>query len=127
VKATMSARTLDPLAGERLCYLETIGRTSGRRHEIEIWFAVDGGMLYLLAGGGERADWVKNVRRNPNVRVRIRDTWLSGSARVITGEAQDPHAREVVQAKYANSGEGDLSEWARNSTPVAVEGLGVGD
>ncbi len=44
----------DPaLAGEQYCYLTTTGRVTGRPHTIEIWFALDGGTLYMLAGGRE--------------------------------------------------------------------------
>ena len=43
---------LSELAGQDYCYLTTIGRVSGRPHEIEIWFGVKASSLYLLAGGG---------------------------------------------------------------------------
>ena len=114
------------LAREDVGYLETTGRTSGKRHEIEIWFAVQDGTIYLLSGGGDRADWVKNIRKNPAVRVRIRDQWLAGSGRVITGEAENPLARRLLKKKYESPSE-DLGEWARRSTPVAIEGLGARD
>lgn len=45
------------------CYVTTTGRTSGNPHTIEIWFAQHGGRVYLLSGGGEGSDWVKNLRR----------------------------------------------------------------
>src|SRR6185312_13518616 len=32
------------------CYITTTGRRSGKPHTIEIWFALDGRTLYLLAG-----------------------------------------------------------------------------
>jgi hypothetical protein len=50
------------LVGEEYCYLTTTGRISGRPHEIEIWFGINENSLYLLSGGGERSDWVKNIR-----------------------------------------------------------------
>jgi hypothetical protein len=34
-----------------VCYITTNGRTTGRPHEIEIWFAIRKGTLYLLSGG----------------------------------------------------------------------------
>lgn len=115
--------TLTALASAKLCYLETIGRVSGARHEIEIWFAEHDGSLYFLSGGGDRADWVKNIRRHPAVRVRIGATWLEGEGRVISGEADDPLARRLLKEKYAGTGE-DLEEWARVSTPVVVRMTG---
>jgi hypothetical protein len=54
-------RLLLSLSGEDYCYLTTKGRVSGRPHEIEIWFGVHGNTLYLLSGGGEESDWVKNL------------------------------------------------------------------
>lgn len=52
-------------------YVTTIGRKSGRPHEIEIWFVHHEGAYYLVSEGGEAADWVKNIRANPNVTLRV--------------------------------------------------------
>src|SRR6266511_1135702 len=65
------------------CYLTTRGRRTGRPHQIEIWFALDGHTLYLLSGGGERSDWVRNLRADPAVAVRLRDTTYDADARVV--------------------------------------------
>src|SRR4029453_632468 len=53
------------------CYLTAAGRVSGRPHTIEIWFAMRGRTLYLLSGGGDRSDWVRNLLRRPEVTVRL--------------------------------------------------------
>jgi hypothetical protein len=59
--------TLDSaLAREDFCYLTTTGRVTGRPHTIEIWFALDGATLYMLSGGREHSDWVKNLKRTPD-------------------------------------------------------------
>lgn len=39
--------------------------------EIEIWFVVCHERFYLFAEPGEAAGWVKNIRPNPKVTVRI--------------------------------------------------------
>ena len=44
-------RVFERLGSEDFCYLTTTGRTSGKPHEIEIWFALRDGTLYLLSGG----------------------------------------------------------------------------
>ena len=119
----MSETTVLPLDADReqVCYLETVGRVTGRPHEIEIWFAADGDTLYMLFGGRDRADWVKNLRRNPRVRVRIRDAWYTGTARVVEGE-DDQLPRRLLAAKYQGWREGaPLSQWARESLPLAID------
>jgi hypothetical protein len=37
----------------------------------------------MLAGGGDRADWVRNLRREPAVTVRISGEKLKGTARLV--------------------------------------------
>jgi deazaflavin-dependent oxidoreductase (nitroreductase family) len=71
-------------AGDAVCHLQTIGRTSGRPRTIEIWFATDGTRIYLLAGGRDRAHWVRNLRADPHVRVRIGGRTFDARARVIS-------------------------------------------
>src|SRR5438132_375305 len=70
-------------ADESFCYLTTTGRVTGRPHTIEIWFALEGHTLYMLAGGGDSSDWVKNLLRSRDVTVRIGDTTYAGLARIV--------------------------------------------
>jgi deazaflavin-dependent oxidoreductase (nitroreductase family) len=108
-------------AGEPFLYLTTFGRRTGRPHRIEIWFAANHGRVYLLAGGRERADWVRNLQTNPRVRVELRDETNIGVARVLEpGTAEDQLARALLVAKYART-EDSLDEWGRTSLPVVVE------
>ena len=45
----------------------------GNAHEIEIWFGVIDGTLYLISGNGPKADWYRNMIAEPEVTVRIDD------------------------------------------------------
>ena len=107
-------------AGEPYAYLTTTGRRTGRPHRIEIWFAAEDGRLYLLAGGRERADWVRNLLADARVTVELGDETHAGAARVLeAGTAEDRRARELLVAKYR---EGDnLDEWGRTALPAAIE------
>jgi len=108
------------LAGEAVCYLTTTGRISGRPHTIEIWFALDGHTLYLLSGGMERSDWVKNAWRQPNVTVKITDRVFAGHARLVNDPEEDALTRQLIGEKYRKSEEG-LDEWLRGALPMAVD------
>ncbi|OGO53310.1 MAG: pyridoxamine 5'-phosphate oxidase [Chloroflexi bacterium RBG_16_68_14] len=116
----MSAE-LAALAGEEYCYLTTTGRVTGRPHTIEIWFSLQGDTLYLLSGGRDRSDWVKNVRRTPQVTVRIADSAFPGQARIVEDAEEDALARRLLVEKYAPRYSGDLSGWRRTALPVAID------
>jgi deazaflavin-dependent oxidoreductase (nitroreductase family) len=115
-------RTLPPgLAGQDYCYLTTIGRSSGEPREIEIWFGLEGATLYMLSGGRERSNWVRNLMRTPAVRVRIGDHEFEGTARIVNDGDEDATARRLLLDKYEAGYSGDLSTWGRDSLPIAVE------
>jgi deazaflavin-dependent oxidoreductase (nitroreductase family) len=109
-------------ADDSFCYLTTMGRRTGRPHTIEIWFAVDGGRLYMLSGGRNRSHWVRNLQAQPPVQVRLGQETHSGIARVVDDPAEDALARRLLAAKYQGWREGTpLSGWAQTALPVAVE------
>ena len=83
--------------------------------------APEGNTLYMLSGGGDRADWVKNIRRNPGVKVRIKDILLDGVARIAQDPAEDRLARKLVVAKYYGRWVVRSTGWEATSLPVAVD------
>ena len=112
---------LEGLADEDYCYLTTTGRISGEPREIEIWFGLAGSRLYMLSGGRDRSNWVRNLMRTPEVRVRIGDREFEGRARIVNDGNEDAAARRLLLDKYAPGYSGDLSAWGRDSLPVAVD------
>ena len=112
--------------GEQFCYLTTTGRVTGSPHAVEIWFAFGPGpgrTLYMLSGGRDRADWVKNLRRDPAVTIRLgRDTYRA-RARVVEPDApEDTVARHALCAKYQGWRVGQpLGEWGSTALPVAFD------
>ncbi|MGB2693954.1 MAG: nitroreductase family deazaflavin-dependent oxidoreductase [Dehalococcoidia bacterium] len=113
---------IDPaLAREAFCYLTTIGRVTGKPREIEIWFGLDRATLYMLSGGGDRSDWVRNLRHTPSVMVRISNTTYSGQARVVDAVDEDALARRLLVDKYRPRYSGDLTNWGSTALPVAVD------
>jgi deazaflavin-dependent oxidoreductase (nitroreductase family) len=107
---------------EEYCYLTTVGRVSGRPHEIEIWFGLRSNTFYLLSGGGNKSDWVKNLLRNPSVRVQIANRIFAGTARLVEDQAEESIARLLLARKYHEmEDEQTLSEWARTALPVAID------
>ena len=112
---------LQKLAEEDFCYLTTIGRISGRPHTIEIWFALFGQTLYMLSGGRDKSDWVKNALQNPAVKLKINSSVFNGTARLINSTEEDTLARKTVFEKYVPRTSDDLVDWSRTSLPIAVD------
>lgn len=122
----MAATETDPRqhAAEKFCYLTTTGRVSGKAHEIEIWFAFPpeaaGNRLYMLAGSGFRADWVRNIQHNPAVTIRIGgDEYAANGAIIAPTDDDDRLARELLCGKYQDWQPGQpFSDWGNTAQPV---------
>lgn len=112
-------------ASDDYCYLITVGHKTGQRRETEIWFALGPGefskRLYVLAGSGERAYWVRNLRANPLLNIRLRDVAIPAQLFDIENDAEDALARDLLVAKYQPGYGKDLAEWKRTSLPLAFE------
>ena len=100
-------------------YLTTIGRRTGAPHRIEIWFAIGQGVLYLLSGGRDRSDWVRNLQSNPNVTLELGTGSLAGIAQILQPDTPDDRrARELLVNKYRKGN--DLESWGRTSLPMMI-------
>jgi deazaflavin-dependent oxidoreductase (nitroreductase family) len=104
------------------CYLTTRGRRTGRPHTIEIWFVVVGSTAYLMAGGRDRADWVRNLVADPAVTLRVgEESWPARGRVVEAGTAEDAEARRLMLSKYSTPGTGDLDSWGGSALVVAID------
>jgi deazaflavin-dependent oxidoreductase (nitroreductase family) len=79
----MDRSSIQEFAADKVLYLTTIGRRTGLPRQIEIWFVVDHGRFHLFAETGDDAAWVKNIRRNREVGVRVGDQQICATARVL--------------------------------------------
>ena len=76
----------------------------------------------MLAGGRERADFVRNLMADPAVRVRIGEREGDAVGRVVEAcTDEDALARRLVLAKYQAPGATDLERWSRSALPVAFD------
>jgi len=106
-------------------YLRTVGRVTGEPHEIEIWFAVDQEVVYLLSGSGGNSDWCRNLDGNAAAEFTIDDTSYPVLGRRVSDPDEDARARRAVFDKYSARYAGDLVEWRDASAPFALDPIEI--
>jgi deazaflavin-dependent oxidoreductase (nitroreductase family) len=86
---------LQALNRESLVHLTVLGRKSGKPHTVKIWFATDAskGKVYVTSARGSDAQWVKNLRKNPQATLQIGNTSFKGAA---TWREDDQVRTEVI-------------------------------
>lgn len=110
------------LANVEFCYLTTTGRVTGNPHEVEIWFGILNSTIYLMSGGGEESDWVKNLMKNPSVKVRIAQHTFNAAARIVKDKTEEMWVRNRLADKYnERESDGALSEWAQSALVVGLD------
>jgi deazaflavin-dependent oxidoreductase (nitroreductase family) len=90
--------------------LETIGRKTGKARRTPVGNARVGDRLWIVAEHGMKAGYVRNIKENPRVRVKLRERfgvrWHTGTAHLLWDD--DPRERQrwlagLVTSSIANS------------------------
>lgn len=71
--------------------LETTGRVSGLPRQTPVGGRRVGDSFWLVSEFGEKSQYVRNIKADPRVRVRLRGRWHSGTAHLLPDD--DPVAR----------------------------------
>lgn len=71
--------------------LETTGRKSGRPRRTPLGGKRIGDQFWFVSEFGERSQYIRNIKADPHVRVRLRGRWHTGVAHLVPED--DPHAR----------------------------------
>jgi deazaflavin-dependent oxidoreductase (nitroreductase family) len=79
------------LAPSAFALLETTGRRSGRARHTVVGDGLEGDRFWVVAAHGDQSDYVRNLVRQPGVRVLVRRQWRTGTATVLPDD--DPVAR----------------------------------
>jgi deazaflavin-dependent oxidoreductase (nitroreductase family) len=77
--------------------LTATGRTSGKRRQRAMRIVRDGDRAYAVALLGAKADWLKNVRRAPAVRVKLGGTTYDATAREVVAPDERQRFQEVYR------------------------------
>jgi deazaflavin-dependent oxidoreductase (nitroreductase family) len=71
--------------------LETTGRKSGVPRRVPIGNGLRGDSFWIVTEHGHRAAYVRNIKANPRVRVKVGRRWYDGTAHIL--EDDDPERR----------------------------------
>jgi deazaflavin-dependent oxidoreductase (nitroreductase family) len=79
------------LLGRGTAVLETIGRKSGVPRRTPVGNGLRGNVFWIVTEHGYGADYVKNIQKDPRVRVRVGRRWYEGVATILPDD--DPGER----------------------------------
>jgi len=91
---------LENVASEKFIHLTSTGRKTGKPRMVELWFAFNGGKVYL-SHEGEETDWMRNIKKNEQVTFEIAGKSFTGKARYLK-DSEDKAwiARVALYEKY---------------------------
>jgi deazaflavin-dependent oxidoreductase (nitroreductase family) len=73
--------------------LETTGRRSGLPRQTPVGNGTIDGVFWIVASHGRQADYVRNIEKNPAVRVKIGRRWSNGTATVLNDDDTEARSR----------------------------------
>ena len=109
ISKAFTVRVVNPLVrrmlewgipGTGTALLETRGRNSGLPRRVPVGDGRRGDAFWIVTEHGWSADYVKNIQKDPRVRVKVGRRWRSGTAHILPDE--DPYARMRALGRRAN-------------------------
>jgi deazaflavin-dependent oxidoreductase (nitroreductase family) len=82
--------------------LETTGRKSGEPRRTPLGGRLVDGAFWLVSEFGERSQYVRNIKADPEVRVRLRGRWHHGTAHLLPDD--DAKARLLSLPRLNSAG-----------------------
>ncbi|HEY5196866.1 MAG TPA: nitroreductase/quinone reductase family protein [Solirubrobacteraceae bacterium] len=80
--------------------IETTGRTSGLPRRVPVGNGLRGEHFWIVTEHGYGADYVKNLERDPRMRVKVGRQWYEGTAEILPDD--DPLERLRWLARPVN-------------------------
>jgi len=82
--------------------LETTGRKTGEPRRTPLDGSRVGDQFWFVSEFGDKSQYVKNIKADPRVRVRLKGKWHSGTAHLVPDD--DPHERLRSLPKFNSFG-----------------------
>lgn len=99
VKEVSVGRRLAALKDRSTLQLTTLGRKTGKRHAVTIWFLVDADVVYLVSMSMRR-DWPRNLIKNGHAELKIDGSVFKGRANEVRDAKRREHVKQLLRAKY---------------------------
>ena len=80
--------------------LETTGRVSGQARRTPIAGRLDGDAVWLVSMNGETSNYVRNIKADNAVRIRIDGRWRTGRAHLLPDD--DARARNAQLSRLSS-------------------------
>jgi hypothetical protein len=106
--ATSKDTLKERLARYRQIKISVIGRKSGRKISIPVWFVMEAEKLHLLPVQGSDTQWYKNVRKNRLIGINARGVEAEFRAVPVTAAEA---VRAVVDKFREKYGAGDVKKY----------------
>ncbi len=102
IVTTFQRRVANPLSRRMPAQqlLETTGRVSGLPRVVPIGGRCIGNEFWFVSEFGDRSDYVRNIRADNRVRVRLHGEWHSGTAHLVP---EDDAVRRLSSLPRGNS------------------------
>jgi deazaflavin-dependent oxidoreductase (nitroreductase family) len=96
---TNAVRRMKQFAQRQTLTLTHYGRKTGKPYNVTIWFIVNGDKAYLATANQNR-QWVRNVRKTPQIKLSIAGQTFDAKARFIIDRVEHERVLGMIRRKY---------------------------
>ena len=88
------------LIAGKVMILTTQGRKTGMPRDTALWYVHEGRTIYCASRRGEGSQWLLNLRANPDVSLRIGNSWFTSIGSFVTDPLETDQVIRKLERKY---------------------------
>ena len=96
----MYAVGLGSVIGGRVLVVTTLGRKTSKPRSAALLYVEENRVVFCCSRRGSKSQWVRNLVRNPDSRLRIGRAIWRGQAKMIKSPREQERVLNRFQAKY---------------------------
>jgi deazaflavin-dependent oxidoreductase (nitroreductase family) len=113
---------LEKVASQSTVEITTTGRKSSKPHTKPVWFVYDQGHFYLQSGNEGKSDWYLNLKKNPQLSLKIGALSFSGKAKFVEDAKETERIYGLFSSKYLLArAAGAVGSSIGHGKPIEVE------
>lgn len=108
------------LRKEKFAYLTTVGRKTGKKHTVQLWFAFSNGSIFL-SHEGDYTDWMKNMTHERRVQLKIGTLSIEANGVIVKeGRSRELGKKALYDKYYGPAPKATIDDWFERSAVVEL-------
>lgn len=96
----IDSKLMSALRSRNQIKITVVGRKTGRKISLPVWFVLEGDSLMLLPVNGDETNWFRNLKKTPTIKISVGEESITAKPSLSSKPSEVHGIAEKIRAKY---------------------------